>query len=304
VLLPGCTPRQAPPALASGERPVTGVPRYDQFFAELSSVLVAVQEGRREEAEARAALARRVALPESAPVDVLGARLRERTSRWASDGLTLALEFTGIDEEAGEPPGESAEAAAEGQPPAAPGPEAEAHAEADVTPPTATLRTPGREPEGRELRLLEALAQAALSGATVYSDMGRVRKRTERLTLELSELEAHLDSSITDVVDRERVRAKLQEAKELLPTLNAGAREVWGSADTLVALLDEAANTVPVGPPRRRGVVPTKDNLPPRLVPRSEPRPPPPTTLGPSTPAPPPVAPLTNPTLPAPSPAP
>lgn len=264
---------------------MTGVPRFDRFFAELSAVLLAVQESRREEAEARGALARRVALPESAPVDLLGARLRERTARWASEGLTLELEFTGIDDGNGQ---EDADADAAGE---APAQSPEGAADAGAAPPTATLRTPGREPEARELRLLEALAQAALSSATVYTDMARARKGTERLSLELSELEPLVGSSISDVVDRDRLRAKLKEARELLPNLSAQAREVWGSADTLVALLDEAANTVPVSPVRRRGVVPTKDNLPPRLVPRAEPRPPPRATIGASTPA----APLTNP---------
>src|SRR5688572_14010709 len=256
-VLPGCTPRQAPPALASGERPVTGVPRFDQFFADVNAVLVAVQEGRHEEAEARGALARRVALPESAPLDVLGARLRERTARWAAEGLTLELDFTGIDEaEASEPPDANAEATAEGEAQPA---DTASEAPAGV-PPTATLRTPGREPEPRELRLLEALAQAALSGATLYTDMGSVRRRIERLGRDVAELEGQVDVSTTDVVDRERVRAKLKEARELLPELDAQARQVWGSADSLIALLDEAANTVPAAPARRRPVVPTKDN--------------------------------------------
>jgi hypothetical protein len=281
---PGCTPKQPPPALASGERPVTGVPQFDRFFAEVNSVLLEVREARSEEAEARGALARRVALPEAAPVDVLGARLRERTAHWAAEGLTLELEFTGIDGvDGGEPPMEtSTGATSEGPSTSVSGGEAEA----TVAPPTATLRTPGREPEPRELRLLEALAQAALSGATVYTNMGRVHRRAERLASEVSTLEAQVSSSITDVVDRERVRAKLKEAKELLPGLGAQAREVSGSADTLIALLDEAANTVPVAPARRRGGAPTKDNLPPRLVPRAEPRPPPPATIESSTPAP------------------
>jgi len=296
--VPGCTPRQAPPALASGERPVTGVPRFDQFFADVNSVLVTVQEGRHEEAEARGALARRVALPESAPLDVLGARLRERTARWAAEGLTLELDFTGIDDaEASEPPDANAEAAAEGEARASDAVSSDAvsaDASSDApaaVPPTATLRTPGREPEPRELRLLEAIAQAALSGATLYTDMGSVRRRIERLGREVAELEGQVETSTTDVVDRERVRAKLKEARELLPELDTQARQVWGSADGLIALLDEAANTVPVAPAKRRPVVPTKDNQPPRLVPRAEPRPAPAASIGATTPAPPPAAP-------------
>ena len=98
VALPACTPRQPPPALASGEKPVTGVPRFDRLFTEINAALLAVQDARREEADARGALARRLGLPENVAVDVLGERLRERTAHLAQEGLTLELEFTGIDD--------------------------------------------------------------------------------------------------------------------------------------------------------------------------------------------------------------
>ena len=255
-MAPGCTRASAPPALAAGEKPVTGVPRFDRLFADVHGALVAVHEARTEEAEARGALARRLGLPEAAPIDVLGARLRERTERLAREGLTLELEFTGIDPSEGAEPqvDANAEAAAEGDSSDSAGSHAADDAGDDeLAPPTATLRTPGREPLGRELRLLEALAQAALSGATVYTSMGRERRRMERLLVDVAELEGRVDESFVDLTDRERVRAKLREAKELLPQLNAQAREVSGAADTLISLLDEAANTAPVSPQRRRG---------------------------------------------------
>ncbi len=256
----GCTPAAAPPALAAGEKPVTGVPRFDRFFVDVHGALVAVQEARSEEADARGALARRLGLVEAAPIEALGARLRERTARLAQDGLTLELEFTGIDDGDGlEPQADAnAEAAAEGEPSELAGSSgaADEESEGQLAPPTATLRTPGREPLRRELRLLEALAQAALSGATIYTNMGRERRRMERLLVDVAELEGRLDATFVDPADRERVRAKLREAKELLPQLNAQAREVSGAADILISLLDEAANTAPVAQQRRRGAPP------------------------------------------------
>ena len=140
-------------------------------------------------------------------------------------------------------------------------------------PPSATLRTPGREPQRRELRLLEALAQAALSGATIYANMGRERRHTEQLLVEVAELEARVDSSFVDAGDREKVRSKLSEAKQFLPQLNAQAREISGSADILISLLDEAANTAPVTPARRRAGSPRDGapNHPPRPPPKAPP---------------------------------
>jgi hypothetical protein len=244
----------AAPALASGERPVTGVPRYDRVFADIHSSLVAVQEARSEEAEARGALARRLGLLDAAPIDVLGARLRERTARLAQDGLTLELEFSGIEDVEGMEPHVDANAEA------ATDEDAEGDAELG-SPPSATLRTPGREPQPRELRLLEALAQAALSGATIYANMSRERRHTEQLLAEVVELEARVDSSFADAGEREKVRSKLSEAKQFLPQLNGQAREVSGSADILISLLDEAANTAPVAPTRRRAG-PPRDGAP------------------------------------------
>lgn len=245
---PSCRPVQPPPALATGERPVTGVARYDRFFAELGAARDAVDAAREEDDDARQTLARRLGLPQTSPIDVIGARLRERTARWASEGLTLELEFTGIDDAEGSEAPEADAAEAMG-----------AAGESGVTAPVdgaaapgATLRTPGREPQKRELRLLEALAQAALSGATVYANMGRTRRHVEHLEAELTELRGQASNDFASAGDRERARAKLDEAAAFLPELKARVREAGGSADALISVLEEAANTVPVPPGRRR----------------------------------------------------
>ena len=255
---PSCRPAQPPPALATGERPVTGVAPYDRFFADLSSVRSAVDEAREDANEAQHALARRVGLPEKAPIDAIGARLRERTMRWASEGLTLELEVTGIDDvEGAEVPaiGGAVEASEN------------AGAESASSAPSATLRTPGREPQRRELRLLEAIAQAALSGATAYSNMGQARRHVERLEAEQTELRGQLGAAFADPTERDRVRGKLEEAATFLPELKARTREVGGSADALISVLEEAANTVPVVPTRRRPGAPTPKAVEPRVGP-------------------------------------
>ncbi len=252
-----CKPASTVPGIATGERPVTGDARYDRFFAEVSELLASVQEAKREQADVRGALARRSGLPEDAAIDVLGARLRERTARLAAEGLTLELEFTGIDvENEG-----SAEAAA---PSEAGDPGAESAAAKVI--PTATLRTPGREPERRELRLLEVLAQAALSAATIYADMGRVERRVPLLLEQSGELRRGVGSAFAEASKRQTVEAKLAEAEVLLPDLDRQAKAVGNEADVLIAVLDEAANTAP--PARRR---PARDPSPAREAPREAP---------------------------------
>jgi hypothetical protein len=243
ALLSGCTPAQAVPVVAAPPRAVTGNADYDRFFAQVNELWHSVESAEHELPDAQAALARRVGLPESASVDAIGARLRERTAHLALEGLTLELEFAGIEAADG-----AEEGAAEG------GSSASATSIPSQPPPTptATLRTPGREPERRELRLLEVVAQAALSAATVYADMGALPRRTGPLEESATTLRAELPRAFADAGQRAQVQADLDRAQAALGPLTERARRVANSADTLVSLLDEAANTASGNPAARR----------------------------------------------------
>lgn len=252
---PGCAPPQTGPGLASGARPVTGDPRYDAFFGELNELWRTVQAAAREAADARAALAHRIGLGDDVSSDVLGARLRERTARLASEGLTLELEFAGIDtgDVELEPTAEETSAGkdAAGAHPGTTAPTAASPA-APTSTPTATLRTPSREPERRELRLLEVLAQAALSGATLQTEMARAERRAHALQGQLASLRSQAPQSFAEPARRDQVLLQLTEAESVLPEWAEQARAVAGAADTLISLLDEAANTTPRAPAARR----------------------------------------------------
>ena len=240
-----CVPAQTTPVVATGQRVVTGNADYDRFFGECSELWHSVEAAERDLPDAQAALARRVGIPEAAPVDVLGARLRERTARLAAEGLTLELEFVGIEavdsaEEAGSSEtdtGDKATGSIPSQPPPTP---------------TATLRTPGREPERRELRLLEVVAQTALSAVTLYAEMGTLPRRTRPLAENVETLRSRIDQAFADASQRARVQSDLAEAAALLSKLNERSRTVANAADTLISLLDEAANTASTGPGRHR----------------------------------------------------
>jgi hypothetical protein len=246
TLVAGCAPAQTIPVVATGQKVVTGNAEYDRFFAELSDLVHAVEAAEHELPDAQAALARRLGVVDAAPADVLGARLRERTTSLALEGLTLELEFAGIEAADG------AEEAAAAEPESAAGKGAGFIPSQPPSTPTATLRTPGREPERRELRLLEVLAQAALSAATVYAEMGTLPRRTRPLEENVPRLHAELDASFSDWSGRERVRDDLVEATALLAKLNERARAMANAADTLISLLDEAANTAHLGAAARR----------------------------------------------------
>lgn len=239
--LSACTPPQRPPVGAAGQRVVTGRAEFDRFFAEASDGWQAVETAQRELPEARAALARRVGLADDAASDMLGARLRERTARLAQEGLTLELEFTGIDADAAEEGGtEDLDGQRTGAIPTRP-----------PATPTATLRTPGREPEQRELRVLEVIAQAALSAVLTYAEMSSLQRRLQPLREQPALLRGQLDAAFPDGAQRARVRQELADAEAQLPQLQERARAVANTADTLISILDEAANTVGAGARRR-----------------------------------------------------
>jgi len=265
---PGCTPPVAGPSLASGARPVTGDPRYDAFFGELNELWRNLQAAAREASDARASLAHRIGLGDDVSSDVLGARLRERTARLASDGLTLELEFTGIDASDVElEPAADAEGAAPKDAPHAAAPQSAPDAAAPTAaPPTATLRTPSREPERRELRLLEVIAQAALTGATLQTEMARAERHAHALEAQIAKLRSEAPQSFAEQAQRDQVLAQLAEAQSVLPEWAEQARTVAGASDTLISLLDEAANTTPRAPAARRR--PARDEVSRDATPR------------------------------------
>jgi outer membrane protein TolC len=209
---------------------------FDRFFAEANDAWHAVETAQRELPDARAALARRLGLPEDAASDVLGARLRERTARLAQEGLTLELEFTGVETDAADDNATPETEAA--------GERASAIPSRPPATPTATLRTPGREPEARELRVLEVLAQAALSAALTYAEMSSVQRRIQALRESVAPLRGQLDAAFPDASQRARARQELSDAEAQLEPLHERARSVANAADILISILDEGANTV------------------------------------------------------------
>jgi len=235
ALLPACTPAQTAPVVASPQHVVTGNADYDRFFAQVNELWHSVEAAERELPDAQAALARRVGLPENAGTDAIGARLRERTAHLALEGLTLELEFAGIETADGAEDTATTEGASSANATSIP-------SQPPPTP-TATLRTPGREPERRELRLLEVVAQAALSAATVYADMGTLPRRARPLEESASSLRSELPRAFADAAQRAQVQADLDRSQAALSNLSERARSVANNADTLISLLDEAANT-------------------------------------------------------------
>jgi hypothetical protein len=245
-----CAPARTPD-LARGEHPPTGNARFDKFFADVAELARAVPAAAGEIVDVQSALARRLGLPGDARADAVGARLRERTAHLASEGLTLQLEFSGLEEvDASED-----KSASDGQkePPQSTG-----VSDSGDSAPTATLRTPGREPDARELRLLEVLAQAALSAASVYVEMGHVQRHLHALGEESSALRGESERSFPNAGERAALGARLTDADALAARLGIQARAAGNAADTLISLLDEAANTAPAVPRKRKAKEPVQ----------------------------------------------
>jgi hypothetical protein len=258
------------PDLAHGEHPPTGNARYDEFFGHMAELARGVPAAAHEVADVQSALARRLGLPDDARADAIGARLRERTARLASESLTLQLEFSGIEEgDASEDKSApNGDRSPDGDKSSAPATDASSSGDAA---PTATLRTPGREPDARELRLLEVLAQAALSAASVYVEMGHDQRQLHALAEEANALRGESERAFRNAGERAALGARLADAGALSARLSIQARAASNAADTLISLLDEAANTAPASPRKRNAKESLQRDTAPRLPARAAP---------------------------------
>jgi hypothetical protein len=203
-----------------------------------------VRQAEAEEREARGALSRRLGLDGDVPAGALRDALGERTESLAEDGLTIQLEFVGIDDEPADSGPDGSAASAEVSP-------AEV-SPADVA--TATLTTPGRSPELRELRLLKPLAQAALTSATIFVASQNELRTLEALGRDRESLARELEGAFAERTRREQVEMRLAEAETLLGQLVERATAVLHATDVMIAVLDDAANTADRKPSRRRAV--------------------------------------------------
>jgi hypothetical protein len=91
--------------------------------------------------------------------------------------------------------------------------------------------------------------------------MGHAQHRLHALGVELGDLRAQAPQNFPSVQERDTVLARLTEADVLLGKLAAEAHGASNAADTLISLLDEAANTAPRKRTGAREAAP-RDNAP------------------------------------------
>jgi hypothetical protein len=99
--------------------------------------------------------------------------------------------------------------------------------------------------------VLEVIAQAALSAALTYAEMTSLQRRIQPLRESGIALRGQLDGAFPDAAQRARVGRELNDADVQLAQLEERARSAGNAADTLISILDEAANTASAGTRRR-----------------------------------------------------
>lgn len=159
-------------------------------------------------------LAHRAGLPTSTGDETLSNALRRRTADWARNGLYLRLDLAHLEFEAEELP----------------------EAELTVT---------AGNPRDFQRRLIDALTRTALDIAQSHTETRSALRDLRALSHELAELTATLKQEPPSIARTEHMAPTLSWAKSHLTTVRKTVRETLQDTRILLAIIEEAANTLP-----------------------------------------------------------
>jgi hypothetical protein len=205
--------RPGPTKVARGMRYDAGEPTYDQFFSAFYETQLLLGQAPERESEARQKLGLAVGAAET-DLDTVLAAVDAETQRMAADGLTLSLTVS----EPGEPP-------------------------------TAEVKVTQGLPEEKDLRINEAIQEAAESTAKLVADMARAKASVARLKAELPGLVDNVAAAFPKTMTKNDVRRNLDDAQTLIPLMEQRIAEVGEPAQKLLDGLKTSANTTPEPPP-------------------------------------------------------
>jgi len=201
-----------PSAVSQGQQYQSGDPTYDQFFQQLYDLQVELAKAPDEEKNIRAELASSAKLDEGVSATLLSKKIGKRAEELEAAGTGLKLEIEGLD------PGED---------------------------PKSSLSVKGKELEGDAKVVMRAVESAALSSLKLTARMRKTKKVIEQLNAQALALEASIKTAFRKggPSKQAEVKKNLEDAKKLLPLMEARADEVGESARTTAKKLAEAVAT-------------------------------------------------------------
>ncbi len=211
---PGCFVfgSPGPSAVGQGREYKSGDPTFDAFFDALHDVQVQMAEAPDEEKAIRRALAKKLDTDADASARVLAEKTKQRAHSMAAHGIALKLETDEGD--------------------------AETKAKAD-------LHASGGAPAGADKRFVTAVEAAVQKELELARQMKKSSKLLEQLRASTAALDANIDTTFRLGGPRKKseVRKNLDDAKLLMPMMNARADEVRDAAMETAKKLTDAVET-------------------------------------------------------------
>lgn len=201
-----------PSAVSRGQKYESGDPTFDEFFSELYDMQIELGKAPDSEKKIREDLAKGIKLDEGSSTTLLSKKVGKRAEELAAAGTGLKLEVKGLEE------GED---------------------------PAASMSVKGKELTGDDKDMVEAVEKAAGDAAKLYVRMRKARKTIEQFQGKMLALEPSMDGAFRKggPSKKAEVRKNMEDAKKLIPLMDARIDEVGEAAKTLAKKLEEAAAT-------------------------------------------------------------
>lgn len=201
-----------PSAVSQGHRYQSGDPTFDEFFTNLYDMQIDLAKAPASEKEIRATLASKAKLDEGTSATMLGKKLGKRLEELAAAGTGVKMELEGLD---------------------------------DDDDPSAKISVKGKDLEGDDKALVDAMEAAAKSAAKLHVRMKKARKALEQANGQILALEQAVDTAFRKGGPKKKaeVRKNLDDAKKLIPLMQARADEVADAAKSTAKKISDAAQT-------------------------------------------------------------
>ncbi len=210
--VPGCLGSKGPSDVGQGKKYTSGDPNFDEFFGQLYDFQIEMGKAPENEKEIRNELAKTLNMEEGASAALLSKKVESWATQLASQGTGLKLEVQGLDE------GED---------------------------PQASLSKTGKDLEGDDKAIADAVEKAALGAVKVVARMRKIRRMLDQLQSTSLALENSVDTAfrLGGPSKKGEVRKNLADSRTLIPLMQARADEVLESGKSLGKKLLDSANT-------------------------------------------------------------
>lgn len=205
-------PPPPPPVAVAQTKPHSGHTAYDSLVDRIAELEDEAQHHKERRRKSRSRLAHKAGLPDEATDALLSEALRRRTFGWAKNGLHLRLQVENL------------------------------QADSEL-PPAAELSIRRGKPRAYQRRLIDALTRAARDVAQSHAETRVALVELRGLSHDMATMSATLKQEPASVAKTKHLQPAIDWAARHLKAIGLSLRKTAHHTTTLLAILEEAANT-------------------------------------------------------------